>query len=155
MRDEDHGFAFRIPELEKLQLQPLAGERIERSERLVHEQHQRVGCQGPRNRNTLAHPAGDAIDVVVRKWRKADEVDIMARDPVLFRIREIAAIFSRLGPSTSCPLTRTRPVVGVSSPPTMRITVVLPQPDGPTNTTNSPSAIDSDKGSTTGVAWLR
>jgi hypothetical protein len=87
MRDEDHGFAFRIPKLEKLQLQSLAGERIERSERLVHEQHQRVGCQGPCDRNTLAHPAGDAIDVEIRKWRKADEVDIVARDPVLLLIR--------------------------------------------------------------------
>ena len=58
--------------------------------------------------------------------------------------------FSRLGPVTAPALERTSPVVGVSSPPTMRITVVLPQPDGPTKTTNSPSAMPSDSGSTTG-----
>ena len=44
------------------------------------------------------------------------------------------------------------PALGVSSPPTMRITVVLPQPDGPTNTTNSPSAMLSESGSTTSIA---
>ena len=34
----------------------------------------------------------------------------------------------------------------------MRITVVLPQPDGPTNTTNSPLAMPSESGSTTSIA---
>ena len=33
----------------------------------------------------------------------------------------------------------------------MRITVVLPQPEGPTKTTNSPSWMSIDKGSTTGM----
>ena len=33
----------------------------------------------------------------------------------------------------------------------MRITVVLPQPDGPTKTTNSPSAMLSESGSTTSI----
>src|SRR5918999_1347023 len=34
---------------------------------------------------------------------------------------------------------------------TMPIAVVLPQPDGPTNTTNSPSAMLSESGSTTSI----
>ena len=63
--------------------------------------------------------------------------------------------FSRLGPLTALFLKSTWPEVGVSRPPTIRITVVLPQPDGPTKTTNSPSAIFSDSGSTTGVSWPR
>ena len=59
--------------------------------------------------------------------------------------------FSRLGPSTRRPSSRISPVLGVSRPPTIRMTVVLPQPDGPTNTTNSPSEMASDSGSTTGI----
>ena len=54
--------------------------------------------------------------------------------------------FSRFGPPTGAPSSRMSPVVGVSSPPTMRIKVVLPQPEGPTKTTNSSSAIVSDNG---------
>ena len=35
----------------------------------------------------------------------------------------------------------TRPALGVSSPAIMRSAVLLPQPDGPTSTMNSPSAM--------------
>ena len=59
--------------------------------------------------------------------------------------------FSRLGPVISRPWSVMAPVLGVSSPPTMRITVVLPQPEGPTNTTNSPSAMLSESGRTTSM----
>src|SRR5262245_59711788 len=57
--------------------------------------------------------------------------------------------FSRLGPVTGLPLSRTSPAVGVSRPPTIRMTVVLPQPEGPTKTTNSPSPIERSSGSMT------
>ena len=40
------------------------------------------------------------------------------------------------------------PDVGFSSPATIRRAVVLPHPDGPTKTMNSPSAIASDRSST-------
>ena len=42
----------------------------------------------------------------------------------------------------------TSPALGSSSPATMRMVVVLPQPLGPSNTRNSPSAMSSDMGST-------
>src|SRR5215475_9377 len=45
---------------------------------------------------------------------------------------------------------RTRPRVGVSSPATIRRAVLLPQPDGPTRTRNSPSAISRSRSLT---AW--
>ena len=51
--------------------------------------------------------------------------------------------FCRLGPLTGSPSISTRPRVAVSRPPTMRMSVVLPQPDGPRKTTNSP-LIDGD-----------
>src|SRR4051812_20656131 len=42
---------------------------------------------------------------------------------------------------TTCPSMRISPAVGSSKPAIMRSVVVLPQPEGPTNTTNSPSSI--------------
>ena len=45
--------------------------------------------------------------------------------------------------ATSRPPTMTTPVVGCTSPLTSRKMVDLPQPDGPTSATNSPSAIRS------------
>src|SRR5690606_36956622 len=43
------------------------------------------------------------------------------------------------GPSTGRPSTRSSPAVTGSKPPTMCRNVLLPQPDGPTTVTNSPS----------------
>ena len=45
--------------------------------------------------------------------------------------------------ATSRPPTMTTPVVGCTRPLTSRKMVDLPQPDGPTSATNSPSAIRS------------
>ena len=39
----------------------------------------------------------------------------------------------------SVPSTRTRPALGVSTPATMRNSVLFPQPEGPSNTTSSPA----------------
>src|ERR1700754_2140837 len=44
------------------------------------------------------------------------------------------------------------PFVTLSSPASIRNIVVFPQPDGPSNTTNSPSAISSERSSTTFVS---
>src|SRR4051812_1832252 len=49
---------------------------------------------------------------------------------------------------TTWPPIRTSPLVGDSRPAVMRNTVVFPEPDGPTSTTNSPSSITSSKAST-------
>ena len=42
---------------------------------------------------------------------------------------------------TSSPPSRTMPAVGSMKPATMRSVVVLPQPEGPSRTRNSPSAM--------------
>src|SRR5919197_1908106 len=57
--------------------------------------------------------------------------------------------FSRV---TSLPPTRMAPEVGSSKPATILSTVVLPQPDGPRNETNSPGAASRLKSCTT-VFW--
>src|SRR4051812_26693825 len=49
---------------------------------------------------------------------------------------------------TTLPAISTSPDVAASSPAAMRSTVVLPEPDGPTSTRNSPSAIRSSRPST-------
>ncbi len=48
----------------------------------------------------------------------------------------------------SSPSSRMRPSVGVSKPASMRSSVVLPQPDGPSSAKNSPCAMSSDRPST-------
>src|SRR6266849_5813010 len=51
------------------------------------------------------------------------------------------------GPATGAPSSSTRPVVGRSSPATMRSSVDLPQPDGPSRQMKSLSATQSEVGS--------
>src|SRR5919198_5943832 len=62
------------------------------------------------------------------------------------------AIFRTRGgsPVTSCPSISTVPLVGCSSPATVRNRVVLPQPDGPSRTRYSPSLVAR---STPSIAW--
>ena len=55
------------------------------------------------------------------------------------------------GPVTALPSSRMRPVVGVSSPATMRSSVDLPQPDGPRMVTKSLSATARSVGSSARV----
>src|SRR5690349_18546194 len=51
------------------------------------------------------------------------------------------------GARTTCPSRRTSPLVGVSSPATMRSSVLLPHPDGPRIVMKSLCATSSDVGS--------
>src|SRR5438093_12268149 len=55
------------------------------------------------------------------------------------------------GPVTGAPSSSTRPVVGTSSPATMRSSVDLPQPDGPSTPMKSLSATASEVGSSARV----
>ena len=51
-------------------------------------------------------------------------------------------------PAMSSPSSRMRPSLGVSKPASMRSSVVLPQPDGPSSAKNSRSKMSSDSRST-------
>jgi hypothetical protein len=57
----------------------------------------------------------------------------------------------RPGPCTGTPPSRMAPEEGISSPPAMRMSVVLPQPDGPRNTTRDLEAMASEVSRTTGT----
>ena len=49
--------AVRAPEPQQLEVEPLAGQGVERAERLVEQQHPRLEGEGPGDRRPLAHPA--------------------------------------------------------------------------------------------------
>ena len=56
------------------------------------------------------------------------------------------------GPATRRPNTASSPFEGMMSPATSRISVDLPQPDGPTIATNSPRATSSETSSSASVS---
>ena len=143
------------PEALELVVQQVARHRVERAERLVHQQHVGVLRQRPRERDALAHAAGELVRPLVAEARRgctssssssalgrrsalptpasfSGELDVAARrEP-----REQRGLLEhqrRCGPRTS-----TRPDVGRSSPATRLSSVLLPQPDAPSRHTNSP-----------------
>src|SRR6266508_1920831 len=59
--DEDHGQAGGLPELLELVVEQVAGDRVQRTERLVHEQHVGLLGQGAGERDPLAHAAGQLV----------------------------------------------------------------------------------------------
>src|SRR5262249_36910107 len=56
---EQHGFTIALPELEQHDVHVVAGDGVERAERLVHEQDARIGNERARERYPLAHAAGE------------------------------------------------------------------------------------------------
>src|SRR5262249_35804760 len=57
----------------------------------------------------------------------------------------------RCGPETGLPSTATAPLVGAVSPAMTRISVVLPQPLGPSTETNSPGSTRKFSRSSAGI----
>ena len=85
-------------------------------------------------RRYLKKAVGDARSAVAR----AEELEARAREPIA--IVGIACRFAGGVTSTFFPPIVTWPEVWSSRPAMMRSSVDFPQPDGPTKTTNSPSA---------------
>lgn len=79
VRDEDDGLAERLLELEQLVLHLPADERVERGERLVHQQHVRVGRERPGEADALAHPARELRGQRVLPAVEPGECDRLAR----------------------------------------------------------------------------
>ena len=76
MGDHQDGLAELALELEELVLQPAAHDRVDRAERLVHQQHRWVGGQRTGDPDALALSAGELVRVAVRELAgvEADEV---------------------------------------------------------------------------------
>ena len=77
---EDDGLVQLGLQPQELALQPLARDRVDGAERLVHEQHRRVGGQGPCDPDPLALAAGELVRVArgVRRWVEADQLEQLA-----------------------------------------------------------------------------
>ena len=78
--DEDDGLAELALEPQELLLEPDADHRVDRAERLVHQQHRRVGRERPGHADALALTAGELVGIAVAVGRRveADEVHQLA-----------------------------------------------------------------------------
>ena len=66
-----------LPDLEQLEVHPLAGHLIERAERLVHEQDRRVDGQRAGDRDALLHATGELPRVVAGEVGQLDEAQVV------------------------------------------------------------------------------
>ncbi len=83
--DEDHREADVFPQRHQLLLHLAAGERVERRERLVHQQHRRLHGERARDRDALLHAAREHVRIDVLELAEIDLGDQRAR--VLVRLR--------------------------------------------------------------------
>src|SRR6187402_271836 len=65
MRDEHHRGRQLLPDANQLLLQRLARERVERAERLVHEQHGWIVGQHAGDRHALLHPTRELVGIAI------------------------------------------------------------------------------------------
>ena len=90
VRDEDHRLAVSHPDPLQQQVHVAARLRVERSERLVHEQHGGVDRERPRELDAHAHAAGELVRERVLEPVEVDERDVLPRARVGVRAREAA-----------------------------------------------------------------
>ena len=156
-RTETFGLA---PDPGQLVVQHVAGDGVERGERLVHQQQLAVLGERPGQRDPLPHAAGQLVHPLAVRARRAGRVRAAARPrrgaPPSARPRSRRAS-SMFLPAVShgksaCswniragrpPGVSMDPAVGRSSPATRLSRVDLPHPDAPRRVTNSPGATSS------------
>ena len=169
--DEQDGRAGLLPDAAQLLVQPVARDLVERAERLVHQQEPRPAEQRARDRDALAHAAGELVREAVLPAFEADQLQQLARRRRLGRqrarrrrpraaARRSAAPCARAAarhPGTrsrararcraSCgdmPKHRISPLVGAIRSATTRSRVDLPQPDGPSRLRNPPRSTENE-----------
>ena len=81
VRDVDDRLARALPDPEELLLHQLTCLRIERRERLVHQQDRRLHGQRARDPHTLAHAARQLVWVLRLEPREPGHVEVAARAP--------------------------------------------------------------------------
>jgi hypothetical protein len=142
------------------------GQRVERAEWLIHQQDFRLVRECPGDGDALLHAAGKLPRIMAFEPFEADQLDQRFETPFLrrppsdhaapparnarcrepnARRRAIYYILETAGPNS--PAARRRIAVDDDSPRRRRqkpaidmSSVVLPQPEGPTNETNSPAS---------------
>src|SRR5207302_10352308 len=152
------------PDALQLEVHGLARHRVERAERLVHQQQRGVVDQRAGQRHALPHASRQLVRILVLESGEADQRQELARASTIRRpveskhndgsitlsstVRHGSSTGSwntiptlRLGPLMRRPSSSTLPDEAERRPPRMRSNVVFPQPEGPTIVTNSPSAM--------------
>ena len=77
--DEDHGLGRALPDAQQLGLHQAARLRVERAERLVHQQDVRIEGERARDRGALLHAAGELRGIAVLEAGEADQLDEVLR----------------------------------------------------------------------------
>ena len=160
--DEDDGDVDLAPDFQQMRLHLGTRLRVERAERLVHQQNARLIGERAHDRHALLHAAGQLMRIGVGEFLQTDEiaaiaaprcsasyllvaVDLEAEHHVLLHgqpgeqrvaLEHHAAVAARAR-SPACLRAAPRPRLCCSSPARMRTSVDLPQPDGPTTQRNS------------------
>ena len=78
MRDHHDGFAYLFAQLQKLVLHQFTGNGIQRSKRLIQQQHLRVAGQCASQVHSLLHSARQLVRIMVFKSIETDQVHIIA-----------------------------------------------------------------------------
>ena len=86
--DEDHGLGRALPDAEELRLHQAARLRIERAERLVHQQDFRIEGERARERGALLHAAGELRGIAVLETLQPDQIDERLRALLALRARQ-------------------------------------------------------------------
>ena len=145
----------------QLVVQQVAGHRVERAERLVHQQHVRVLGQRPGQGDPLPHAAGQLVRPLAGEAAQVHQVQQFGGPvaPLGLRARRSArrasstflAAVSQGNSAGSWNMSATRwppveilPAVGRVEPGHQDSSVLLPQPDAPIRQTNSPGATSRD-----------
>ena len=164
--DEDDRASGRAPDPLELLVQEVAGDGVERGERLVHEEHGPVLGEGAGERDALTHAAGELVRTLLRGIREVHGVQQReglrrgARARGTPRRRRASSTLRRAvsqgmsadswnitaEPSAGVSML---PVVGRSSPAMRFSSVDLPHPDAPSRQTNSPGAMSRSMSSST------
>ena len=82
MGDEEDHLRRAPPDVEDQLLRLLARQRVERAERLVHQQRLGVGGERAGDADALLHAARKLVDHAVAKFGEADQRQLLTRDRV-------------------------------------------------------------------------
>ena len=87
--DQQNGFPAGHPDALQFAVHALAGESIERAERLIHQQHFRIAREAAHDRRALLHPAAELVRIFVLETGESGDRQIFAHRA--FARRAIAA----------------------------------------------------------------
>ena len=172
--DIDGGCAQAVVEAADFALQLAAQGGFQVRERLIEEEEFGLADQGPAQGDALPLSAGELTGAAVQEVVDAQRggggadaaLDLRLGGPPQGEAEGEVAPDRQVGidapcwktmatwrwrggrPSSTCPSRTMLPRLGGSRPAIIRRTVVLPQPEGPTNTSTSPSATSRERSST-------